>query len=43
MAEITGAELVVDALKREGIDTIYTLPETPSAQLSMGAPRPDCA
>ena len=36
MAQITGAELVVDALKREGIDTIYTLPGDPVGPIVNG-------
>ena len=36
MAEITGAELVVEALKREGIDTIYTLPGDPVGPIVNG-------
>ena len=36
MAQITGAELVVDALKREGIDTVYTLPGDPVGPIVNG-------
>ena len=29
MSQVTGARLVVDALKREGVDTVYVLPGDP--------------
>ncbi|MDP6665218.1 MAG: thiamine pyrophosphate-binding protein [SAR202 cluster bacterium] len=36
MAEITGAQLVVDSLKREGIDTCYVLPGDPVGPIVNG-------
>ena len=36
MADITGAELVVDSLRREGIDTVYTLPGDPVGPIVNG-------
>ena len=36
MAEISGAQLVVDSLKREGVDTIYTLPGDPIGPIVNG-------
>ena len=36
MADVTGAELVVDSLKREGIDTVYTLPGDPVGPIVNG-------
>ena len=36
MAEISGAQLVVDSLKREGVDTIYTLPGDPVGPIVNG-------
>ena len=36
MADISGAQLVVDSLKREGVDTIYTLPGDPVGPIVNG-------
>ena len=36
MAEISGAQLVIDSLKREGVDTIYTLPGDPVGPIVNG-------
>ncbi len=36
MAQVTGAQLVVDSLGREGIDTIYTLPGDPIGPIVNG-------
>ena len=44
MADVTGADLVVDSLKREGIDTVYTLPRRSCwTYRKRLCPRPDCA
>ena len=36
MAEITGAQLVIDSLRREGVDTIYVLPGDPVGDIVNG-------
>ena len=36
MAEISGAQLVIDSLKREGVDTMYSLPGDPVGDIVNG-------
>ena len=36
MAEISGAQLVIDSLRREGVDTIYVLPGDPVGDIVNG-------
>ena len=36
MAEISGAQLVIDSLKREGVDTMYSLPGDPVGEIVNG-------
>ena len=39
MADISGAQLVVDSLKREGVDTVYVLPGDPVGGIVNGLAR----
>ena len=36
VAEISGAQLVIDSLKREGVDTMYSLPGDPVGDIVNG-------
>ena len=36
MAEISGAQLLIDSLKREGVDTVYVLPGDPVGNIVNG-------
>ena len=35
MSQVTGARLVVDSLKREGVDTVYVLPGDPVGPITI--------
>ena len=39
MADITGAQLVVESLQREGVDTVYVLPGDPVGGIVNGLAR----